>query len=815
MKLYISTGNSRMEKKWNGQEIEFDAFRERISRTIRTSETVEQYRKLSKAKQDDIKDVGGFILGKLKGGRRKKENVLFRSGLTLDMDYATEDIVEQLEMFFDFRCLLYSTHKHTSEHPRLRLIIPLSRNVSPDEYTAIGRKVAEDIGIELFDDTTYEPSRLMYWSSTSSDGTFFFQDIMGDFLNPDMVLSRYENWQDTSQWPVSSRQKSAVKREIKKQADPLSKEGIIGAFCRSYSVEEAIKAFLSEVYQESAMPERFDYIPADSQAGVVIYEGKFVYSHHATDPACSNLMNAFDVVRIHKFGDRDSRSSEDTEASRLPSFKAMSAFAAEDEKVKMTLAKERKEAVHEEFSEENEDWQSGLKLDSKGTVKDTLSNIALIVRYDENLKPIVFNQLKGAIDVVGELPWKQVKKGWGDADLACAKLYFERVYGIWSPTKFKDALIAVVSSERLYHPIKEYFSTLSWDGEPRIETLLIDYMGAKNTAYVRAVTKKTLVAAVARIFNPGVKFDSVLVLNGPQGCGKSTFFAKLGREWYSDSLTIGDMKDGKTAAEKLQGYWLLELGELAGIKKVDVETVKSFVTRTDDKYRQSYGTTVESHPRECVIVGSTNSEGGFLRDVTGNRRFWPILVTGEGKHRGWDLTNDTVDQIWAEAIVRYHEGEELYLRGEEAAEAYVAQQEAMESDDREGIVADFLERLLPTDWDTMDLYQRRSFLGGGEFESEGRVGTVMRKRFCLMEIWCECFGKERQNFRKTDSYELESIIQKISGWKKYDENASGKMRVSGYGVQRVFMRCETATKGKGKSVSDSIPTSDGQQEMEA
>lgn len=173
MKLYISTGNSRMEKKWNGQEMEFSVFLERLSHTVRTSETMEQYRKLSKAKQDSIKDVGGFVLGKLKGGRRKKANVLFRSGLTLDMDYATEDIAEQIELFFDFRCLIYSTHKHTPEKPRLRLIIPLSRTVSPDEYAAVARKVAEDIGMELFDDTTYEPSRLMYWPSTSADGEFF------------------------------------------------------------------------------------------------------------------------------------------------------------------------------------------------------------------------------------------------------------------------------------------------------------------------------------------------------------------------------------------------------------------------------------------------------------------------------------------------------------------------------------------------------------------------------------------------------------------------------------------------------------------
>lgn len=205
MKLFISTGNSRMEKRWNGREIELEELAQRLSATIRTSETTGQYRKLSKAKQDDIKDVGGFVLGKLKGGRRKKDCVVFRSGLTLDMDYASPDIPEQIEMFFDFRCLIYSTHKHTPENPRLRLVIPLSRNVSPDEYVAVARKTAEEIGMELFDDTTYEPSRLMYWPSTSSDGEFVFQDIKGDVLNPDAMLSKYKDWRDSSEWPVSSR----------------------------------------------------------------------------------------------------------------------------------------------------------------------------------------------------------------------------------------------------------------------------------------------------------------------------------------------------------------------------------------------------------------------------------------------------------------------------------------------------------------------------------------------------------------------------------------------------------------------------------
>ena len=790
MMIRLSTGNSRMEKKWNLAEMELSDFRERISTTHRTSETVEQYRKMSKAQQDSIKDVGGFVLGTLKGGRRKKDTVLTRSGLTLDMDYGTPDIMDEIEMFFDFHCMIYSTHKHTPEKPRLRLIIPLSREVTPDEYGAVARKVAEEIGIELFDDTTYEPSRLMYWPSTSADGEFVFREIEGKSLDPDTVLAKYMDWRNTAGWPVSKRQQTIVQRNIQKQANPLEKPGIVGAFCRTYSIRDAIDTFLQDTYKHSAMPGRYDYIPADSQAGVVIYEDKFAYSHHATDPACGKLMNAFDVVRLHRFGDLDAKADPDSDPSRLPSFKAMQEFAVQDESVKIQLGKEREQLAQSEFNAvDDENWQTVLELDKQGKVKDTMANIAAIVSYDENLKSVVYNEFKGCIDVIGPLPWKQVKPGFNDSDVANAKLYFERVYGIWSPTKFKDALLAVVAAERIYHPIKNYFAGLTWDGVPRLDSLLIDYCGAEDNPYTRAVTRKTLCAAVARVYEPGRKFDSILVLSGPQGIGKSTFFAKLGGAWYSDSLAISDMKD-KTAAEKLQGYWILELGELAGIKKVDVETVKSFVTRVDDKYRQAYGMVVESHPRSCIIVGTTNSESGFLRDITGNRRFWPVQVSERGSHHPWDL--EEIDQVWAEAIQAYKDGESLFLSGEVAQMAYAKQQEAMESDDREGLVQDYLDRLLPENWDNMDLYQRRTFLGGSEFEDTPTEGTVRRERVCIMEIWCECFGKERQNLKKADSYELEGILNKIGGWERYTGNASGKMRISGYGIQRAFIRNKNA-----------------------
>lgn len=501
--MFVSVGNSRMEKKFNGQEMTYEEFAKRLSQTVYTAETMEQYRKMPKGEQDNVKDVGGFVLGKLKGGRRKKDCVISRSAVTLDMDYGTEGILDEIEMFFDMKMIAYSTHKHTPEKPRLRLIIFLAREVTPDEYGAVSRMLADDIGIELFDDSTYEPSRLMYWPSTSSDGEYVFRELGGRIVEPDEVLARYRDWHDVSSWPVSHRQSAVVRKDIKQQADPLSKEGLIGAFNRTYSITDAIEKFLPDVYRpSSAIHGRYDYIPADSAAGVVIYDGLFAYSHHATDPCCGKLMNAFDVVRLHKFGEKDARAAEGTEIGKLPSFKAMQEFAAQDEQVKATLARERQELAAAEFSETEEDWQGRLVIDRRGNIKDSLQNIALIIRNDKNFQNVVYNEFKDTIDVIGDLPWKQVKPGWNDSDLANAKVYFERVYGIWSPAKFKDALLAVVSSDRLYHPIKEYFSALEWDGMERIDTLLIDYFGAADTADMKEImtnaeSRKNVVKALA------------------------------------------------------------------------------------------------------------------------------------------------------------------------------------------------------------------------------------------------------------------------------------------------------------------------------
>ena len=406
------------------------------------------------------------------------------------------------------------------------------------------------------------------------------------------------------------------------------------------------------------------------------------------------------------------------------------------------------------------DWLQGLTRNARGEILCTMPNIAAILKYDPNLKHIVFNEMRNAIDVTGPVPWERKGDAWNGTDFPCLELYLEQSYCIYAPRKCKDALHAALSSGKRYHPIRDYLEKQAWDRQKRLDWLLIDYLGAEDTEYVREVTRKAFTAAVARIYEPGIKFDTILVLCGEQGIGKSTLFAKMGGKWYSDSMALADMKD-KSAAEKLQGIWLMELSELAGIKKIDVETLKSFLSRSDDQYRAPYGSYVVSHPRSSILVGTTNTTSGFLRDITGNRRFWPVTVSGNGARSVWDLSEEEIGQLWAEAAAYYKNGEPLYLEKETRAEALKKQRLAMELDPRQGLIGEYLE-------------------------------TSGKTRICLMELWCECLGKERSDMKKHDAYELEGILRQLGGWDIYRGNTTGKMRIPGYGVQKAFVKEETA-----------------------
>lgn len=622
----------------------------------------------------------------------------------------------------------------------------------------------------------------MYWPTCPSNGEYLFGEIAGDWLNPENIFEKHPNWKDCSLLPTTPKESKAAEHSTRKQQDPLEKPGVVGLFNRVYyPISMAIEAFLSDKYVPTAdSTNRYDYIPGEGSAGVVVYDDKFTYSHHATDPAGGKLCNAFDLVRLHKFGDDDNKS-----------FKNMCEFAMKQENVKLCALEERQALIDEDFTDEA-DWRARLRyMPRSNLLENSVWNLMLILNNDPDFANIAYNEMAGRIEIIGTVPWERPmdNRFWRDADTAQMKALIDIRYVPFS-SRNHDVAFTKTVEDRHFHPAREYFEKLpDWDQISRVDTLLIEYFGAEDNSYTRAAMRKTLIAAVARTYHPGIKFDSALILVGAQGIGKSTFFSKLAGCWFSDSLTLTDMKD-KAGAEKLQGFLILELGEMAGMKKVDIETIKSFLSRTDDIYRPSYGRVVESHPRQCIVVGSTNAENGFLRDITGNRRFWPVNVCGDSAKKSWQLTADGVAQIWAEALYLYKQGENLFLEGREAVIAEQQQKQAMETDERQGLVENYLDKLLPDNWDAMSLFERKNFLSGDDLGGK-KIGTAERTQVSNAEIWCECFGNNLSAIKTSDSYAIAAIMMKIEGWKK-----SGKRKnIFLYGRQRIYEKVVPSENG--------------------
>lgn len=775
--LAIAYGNNRQAKTWTNKTITFDELKERLKVTIRTPESAEEYAKFNKAKRDTVKDHGGFVAGALKGGRRKIDTVELRSMVALDGDRIDKDFLENYEENAPYTSLLYTTHSSTEENPRVRLVYPLTRDVTPEEFVAVSRYLADMLGIDYFDECSYQPNQLMYWPSTPSNGVYVFKDVEKEWLNPDDILSAHPEWTDPTRLPTSSRESRANTTRTAEVKDPLGKDGTVGLFNRTYfPINRAIEKFLSDVYEPTDNENRYHYIQSSSMAGVeIIEDGKFAYSHHAKDPAYLKLCNAFDLVRIHRFGDDDSKKS----------FNAMCELAMEDDEVKRLAMEEKLLEAETDFTDSDSDWMTRLKYQPRtGLLENSVYNLNLILNNDPDFQNFAFNELANRIQITGPLPWERPEGNsfWRDADTAQLKSIIDIRYLAFS-SRNHDVAFTKAADDRHFHPVRDYLNSLpEWDGVKRVEDLFIKYLQAEDTEYVRTVTRKTFAAAVARIYVPGIKFDCVPVLDGDQGIGKSTIVKDLvSPEYYSETLSLTDMDD-KSGAEKLQGFWAVEIGELAGMKKADIEKVKAFLSTCDDKYRPSYGRVVESHPRQCIIIATVNGERGYLRDITGNRRFWIIKLHQKKQKKTWNFTTEFRAQFWAEAKEIWKSGEKLYLEGDLLAEAEKMQQSAMEVDERVGMVEEYLNTMLPDDWDKMDLFQRRNYLNGSEFGSPAREAKELRTEVSNAEIWCECFGKSLQELKPTDSYSIAALMSQIGGW----ERTTTIKRQPIYGRQRLY-----------------------------
>ena len=788
----IATAPNRFSKKWKHTKTTWAHLLQKLSKTTVTGETAAEYKAMKKSDRDNRKDIGGFVCGRLKDGQRLKQNVEYRQVICLDADSPAKDFLTDLDLGMGNTAWgLYTTHSHTATAPRYRVLIPLSRAVTADEYKAIARLLAKDINIDAMDPTTYEPERLMYWPSTPQDGEYIFRHNDGPILDADNVLGRYEDWRDTSLWPTSQKEAGITTTTAKRQGDPLTKPGLIGAFCRAYTIEDAIKTFLDDVYTACDIEGRYTYVKGSTSAGLVVYDNKFAYSHHSTDPAEGKLCNAFDLVRIHKFGILDENASTDTPANKLPSFLEMVKLAGSDEKTKTVLGKEQAAELAKEFdsvdidvSEEDFDWMKDLERGSgkNAPILPTAGNFILILKNDPLLKNTFgLDDFTHRLSVKADLPWRKMGKDriWRDDDDARLRNHLSQYYKLTGRQVIDDALSEVMHLNA-FHPVKDYLKSLpEWDGEPRAETLFIKYLGAEDTKYVRDVTKSWLKAAVARVMNPGVKYDYCIVLSGPQGIGKSTILYRLGRSWYNDSLTSFQ---GKDAMELLIGSWIVELSEMQASTKADNDMIKAFLSRREDKFRAPYGRRTEIFPRQCVFAATTN-DSIFLKDRTGGRRFMPVFCKGENIALFDELDEKEIGRVWAEALYAYESDKNLLLPADSAKAAKELQDEHTEGSEKRGLIEAYLDKQLPKDWANMGVYERREYLENYDAE-EIPPESMERDRVCALEVWCEVFEGNRRNFRNMDAREMNAILQSLSGWKSDKKKRFGSL----YGIQRAYIR---------------------------
>lgn len=388
-------------------------------------------------------------------------------------------------------------------------------------------------------------------------------------------------------------------------------------------------------------------------------------------------------------------------------------------------------------------------------LQQTVRNFEIIMDNDSRFAgKIKFDEFSRQEYLMGKIPWENEScdRAWGSHDDAALYSIIQTDYGVKNRNDYFDA-IKNVSMRNKFHPVRDILDDLEFDGEEHMRSLLPDYLGVEDTEYSYQVMRLWMLGAVARVYEPGCKFDYTMIFTGPQGLGKSTFLKMmaLNDAWFNDSL---DSLDSDKAAQSLMGSWIVELAELKSLARTagGVESVKRFLTAVQDKYRVPYERRADIFLRQCVFAGTTN-KSDFLQDETGNRRFL-IIQTGVNKPTKSLFVPEAIEDMkaaWAQAVhIWKTEQPELLLPGSCRDEARRLQDESMADDGKVGIITQFLEN---------------------------------KQRTCVLEIWKEAL-EENGRPQKWQSSEISDIILSIPGWSRVKSPTTYKE----YGRQKLFQK---------------------------
>lgn len=740
---------------------------ERLKNVTYAEHTARRYAEMSKKERTKAKDVGYFI-----GGLTVKRKVTYRQLLVLDIDYPVEGTLDALRDWLRGKnYVIHSTHTSTDKEPRYRVVTTLSRFVVAEEYGAIMRMLHEKLELPI-DIATFDFNRIMFLPSVPKDVKYFFECSFGESIDVVDLLDKSDEWRDLSGL--------SVPKNVQVQ-DPKYKGGIIGAFCMKYPIREAIDTFLSDVWKKERNG-RYTLAGASTYGGGVIYEDKYLYSNHSTDPHLGRSHNSYDAVRLYKFGEGKVGNAGMAALCESLGIKpdsgrphALTVEGMEDEEAKAIL-------------------QERLDIDNKGMLRKSLKNAKVILEYDPHVRDIFAYDLFSEMPVLKRMPpWREYDQRiededckdvrayteMEDVDESYLRLYFEEKYDFESRQVLQDALL-ITEHQNAFHPIRDYLNSLEWDGVKRLEKIFIDCFGVPDTLYAREVGIKFFTGAVRRVFIPSAKMDYIPVLVSDEGMGKSRFIKRMAKIWGSD--TFYTFNGGKEAYEQLRGVWLLEIPELNGVQSRGTNSRKAFVTKGSDRYRSAYLKYTKTYKRQCVFIASSN-DIIFLDDPSEDGRRWWGLMCNKDKIK-IDVHSDEflelVNKYWAEAVHYYKMGVLPMLSRAADSEAKSLRTVHKTENMEQGALIDYLNMPVPDDWYEKDTFEHKVYFDNGPTSWYG----TPRKYICNAEVAREFFGYERKELNTSVGRKVSDAIEQT----KLFRRTGGKQRFGEYGSAIAWYR---------------------------